>query len=94
MDVTYLAHGGQMTGDEMALIGGGLLFALLFPVAVLFIATRRTRKPAEANPAPPEEGPHEPRDDSRIPRYPAQDQQLRIGAAHGNIGRHTPTEEL
>ncbi|MBO8150798.1 hypothetical protein HYG77_36335 (plasmid) [Rhodococcus sp. ZPP] len=85
MDVTYLAHGGQMTGDEMALMGGGLLFALLFPVAVLFIATRRTRKPAEANPAPPEEDLHEPRDE---------DQQLRIGAAHGNTGRHTPTEEL
>ncbi|MDV7348099.1 hypothetical protein R4255_32315 [Rhodococcus oxybenzonivorans] len=93
MDVTYLAHGGQMTGDEMALMGGGLLFALLFPVAVLLIATRRTRR--EATPDPLAEVPHEPHDDSRIPEYPAnQDKPLRIGTAHGNTGRHAPTEEL
>jgi hypothetical protein len=41
--VTILAHGGQLTGDEMALIGGGIGFALLFPVVVLVVAARRVR---------------------------------------------------
>lgn len=52
MVVTILAHGGQLTGDEMAMIGGGIAFALLFPVAVLVVAARRARsehQPAEAD---------------------------------------------
>ncbi len=44
MELSILAHGGQMTGDELAIVGGGLSFALLFPVAVLLIAARRSRK--------------------------------------------------
>jgi hypothetical protein len=43
MSLSILAHGGQMTGDEMAIMGGGLSFALLFPVAVLIIVSRRHR---------------------------------------------------
>lgn len=43
MVVTTLAHGGQLTGDEIALIGGGIAFAMLFPVAVLAFAARRAR---------------------------------------------------
>jgi hypothetical protein len=43
MSLSILAHGGQMTGDEMAIMGGGLSFALLFPIAVLIIVSRRHR---------------------------------------------------
>lgn len=45
MIMTYLAHGGQMTGDEIAIMGGGLSFALLFPV-VLLVIVAKTRKPS------------------------------------------------
>lgn len=49
MIMTYLAHGGQMTGDEIAIIGGGLSFALLFPVVLLLIVAKtRKRVPQEA----------------------------------------------
>lgn len=41
MSLSILAHGGQITGDEMAIIGGGLTFALLFPVAALVFVARR-----------------------------------------------------
>ena len=44
MSLSILAHGGQMTGDEMAIMGGGLSFALLFPVAALVFVVRRQRK--------------------------------------------------
>ncbi|AFM20517.1 hypothetical protein Mycch_5908 (plasmid) [Mycolicibacterium chubuense NBB4] len=43
MNETILAHGGQLTSDEIAFIGGGTLFALLFPIVILVIVTRRTR---------------------------------------------------
>ena len=49
MSLSILAHGGQMTGDEMAIMGGGLSFALLFPVAALIIVTRRHRKKDGSN---------------------------------------------
>lgn len=50
---TYLAHGGQMTGDEIAIFGGGLSFALLFPIVLLVIVakTRPSVTPAETEPA-------------------------------------------
>lgn len=51
MVVTTLAHGGQLTGDEIALIGGGIGFALLFPVLVLVFAARRTRSMPEPDEA-------------------------------------------
>lgn len=47
MHTSVLAHGGQITGDEMAIIGGGLFFALMFPVVALIIAVRRTRRRAQ-----------------------------------------------
>lgn len=51
----YLAHGGQMTGDEIAIFGGGLSFALLFPIVLLVIVakTRPSVTPdvAETEPA-------------------------------------------
>ena len=48
MQTTILAHGGQITGDEMALIAGGLFFAMALPIAALLIAMRRTRRRADA----------------------------------------------
>lgn len=47
MYTSVLAHGGQITGDEMAIIGGGIFFALMFPVLALIIAMRRTRRHGE-----------------------------------------------
>jgi len=44
MSLSILAHGGQMTGDEIAIMGSGLAFALLFPVAALIFVVRRQRK--------------------------------------------------
>ena len=44
MSLSILAHGGQMTADEMAIMGGGLSFALLFPVAALIVVSRRMKK--------------------------------------------------
>lgn len=44
MQTTILAHGGQITGDEIAIIGGGLFFAMAFPVVALLIAMRRSRR--------------------------------------------------
>ncbi len=49
MTTTILAHGGQITGDEMALIGGGLFFAMAFPAVALVIAMRRGRRHQNAN---------------------------------------------
>ena len=49
MSLSILAHGGQMTGDEMAIMGGGLSFALLFPVAALIFVVRRQRKKEGSN---------------------------------------------
>lgn len=49
MTITILAHGGQLTGDEMAMIGGGLFFAMAFPAVVLLIAVRRSRRNQAAN---------------------------------------------
>lgn len=55
MTETILAHGGQMTSDEIAFIGGGILFALLFPILILVIVTRRTRsEDADADTSTPE----------------------------------------
>lgn len=51
MHTSVLAHGGQITGDEMAIIGGGIFFALMFPILALVIAMRRTRRHAEATEA-------------------------------------------
>lgn len=50
VQTTILAHGGQITGDEMALIAGGLFFAMALPVGALLIAMRRTRRRAETAP--------------------------------------------
>ena len=44
MTTTILAHGGAITGDEMAMIGGGLFFAMAFPAVALLIAMRRGRR--------------------------------------------------
>ena len=44
MTTTILAHGGQITADEAALIGGGLFFAMAFPAVALLIAMRRGRR--------------------------------------------------
>ena len=49
MSLSILAHGGQMTGDEMAIMGGGLSFALLFPVAALIVVSRRMKKKEGSN---------------------------------------------
>ncbi|MDI3313147.1 MAG: hypothetical protein QJR12_02320 [Mycobacterium sp.] len=46
--VTYLAHGGEMTSDELAGVGFGIAFAMLFPVAALFVVMRRIRKTSAA----------------------------------------------
>ena len=48
MTTTILAHGGQITADEAALIGGGLFFAMAFPAVALLIAMRRGRRNQEA----------------------------------------------
>lgn len=56
MVVTTLAHGGQLTGDEIALIGGGIAFAMLFPVAVLAVAARRARSAQQADEEEPNGG--------------------------------------
>lgn len=45
----YLAHGGQMTGDEMALIGVGLAGALIIPIAAMaFVFTQKRRSASES----------------------------------------------
>ncbi|BDX33753.1 hypothetical protein TUM20985_43000 [Mycobacterium antarcticum] len=49
MSLSILAHGGQMTGDEIAIMGGGLSFALLFPIAVLIVVSRRMKKKEGSN---------------------------------------------
>lgn len=49
MTTTILAHGGAITGDEMAMIGGGLFFAMAFPAVALLIAMRRGRRHQDAN---------------------------------------------
>ena len=49
MTTTILAHGGQITADEAALIGGGLFFAMAFPAVALLIAMRRGRRNQDAN---------------------------------------------
>ena len=48
MTTTILAHGGQITADEAALIGGGLFFAMAFPAVALLIAMRRGRRRQDA----------------------------------------------
>lgn len=52
MDTSILAHGGQITGDEMAIIGGGLFVAFAVPVGALLIAMRRTKRTAGMSPEP------------------------------------------
>ncbi|MBS4727980.1 hypothetical protein MSM1_06325 [Mycobacterium sp. SM1] len=47
--MTYLAHGGEMTGDELAGVGFGIAFAMLFPAAALFVVARRVRKSSRAS---------------------------------------------
>ncbi|PND54405.1 hypothetical protein CRM90_28145 [Mycobacterium sp. ENV421] len=54
MTTTVLAHGGQLTGDEIAFISGGILFALLFPILVLVVVARRTRSHDDENEPPPQ----------------------------------------
>ena len=49
MITSILAHGGQMTGDEIAIVGGGLLVAFAVPVGALLIAMRRTKRNPEVN---------------------------------------------
>lgn len=44
MTTTILAHGGQMTADEIAMVAGGLFFAMAFPAVALLIAMRRGRR--------------------------------------------------
>lgn len=46
MNVAVLAHGGEMSGDEMALMGGGLAAAVLFPAAVLLFVIRKSKRQA------------------------------------------------
>ena len=57
MIISILAHGGKMTGDEMAIVGGGLMVAFAVPVGALMIAMRRTKRTADVNaePARPED---------------------------------------
>ena len=57
MITSVLAHGGKMTGDEIAIVGGGLLVAFAVPVGALMIAIRRTKRSADvdAEPAQPED---------------------------------------
>ena len=57
MITSVLAHGGKMTGDEFAIVGGGLLVAFAVPVGALMIAIRRTKRSADGNtePAQPED---------------------------------------
>lgn len=43
----YLAHGGQMTGDEMALIGLGLAGALIIPLAAMAFIFKQKRSASE-----------------------------------------------
>ncbi|MGV1006845.1 MAG: hypothetical protein ACOYEV_19235 [Candidatus Nanopelagicales bacterium] len=44
MYTSILAHGGKMTGDEIAIVGGGLFVAFAVPVAALLIAMRRRNR--------------------------------------------------
>ena len=44
MITSVLAHGGKMTGDEIAIVGGGLLVAFALPVGALLIAIRRVKR--------------------------------------------------
>ncbi|MGV1006424.1 MAG: hypothetical protein ACOYEV_17025 [Candidatus Nanopelagicales bacterium] len=53
MYTSILAHGGQMTGDEIAIVGSGLFVAFAVPVGALLIAMRRSKRNAE--PAAPED---------------------------------------
>ena len=57
MIISILAHGGKMTGDEMAIVGGGLLVAFAVPVGALLIAMRRTKRNPDwsSEPAQPED---------------------------------------
>ena len=52
MYISILAHGGKMTGDEIAIVGGGLFVAFTLPVAALLIAVRRTKRTAGVSPEP------------------------------------------
>lgn len=47
-NVTLLAHGGQMTADEIAIVGGGVGLAVLFPAAVLFFIIRKSNRHADS----------------------------------------------
>ncbi len=47
MQQVYLAHGGQMTGDEMALIGVGLAGALIIPMAAVAYIFMQKRSASE-----------------------------------------------
>ncbi|MCI4673915.1 hypothetical protein [Candidatus Mycolicibacterium alkanivorans] len=42
--VTILAHGGQMTSDEIAIVGSGIGLAVLFPAAVLLFVIRKSNR--------------------------------------------------
>ncbi|MGI9123666.1 MAG: hypothetical protein ACR2JM_02800 [Mycobacterium sp.] len=53
MTTTILAHGGQITADEAALIGGGLFVAFALPIGALVIAMRRSKRKDE--PSQPED---------------------------------------
>ncbi|AEV73583.1 hypothetical protein MycrhN_3043 [Mycolicibacterium rhodesiae NBB3] len=57
MQQVVLAHGGQMTGDEMALIGAGLAGSLIIPmaaVAYIFMQKRSASEGTADRPTPSE----------------------------------------
>lgn len=47
MQQVVLAHGGQMTGDEMALIGAGLAGSLIIPMAAVAYIFMQKRSASE-----------------------------------------------
>ncbi|ART74459.1 hypothetical protein NWT09_27860 [Mycolicibacterium sp. jd] len=60
MQQVYLAHGGQMTGDEMALIGVGLAGSLIIPmvaVAYIFMQKRSASEGAADDATPSQSHP-------------------------------------